>query len=86
MAGIDRALSTGEGASEAFALCEVLPGDGFTWNPKTGSLCARIPAAEVPTPELTEELLSEPLVQRVLAIRAKLDSKGGANGGRTPRS
>ena len=58
-----------EDAAEVLAECEVLPGPGFTWDPKTGSMRAAIPAREIALVEpLSDHELASPLVQRVLAI------------------
>lgn len=72
---IEQALSTGEGKPDVFAQCRILPGPGFAWDSKIGALRASIPAAEIPPPDLTEEQLKQPLVQRVLAIQQR-EKKG----------
>lgn len=65
---IDQALRVGDGA-EVLAECEILPGPGFTWDARTGSMRASIPAREIPPVEaISNEELQSPLVQRVLAI------------------
>ena len=69
LAGIDRALSTGEGAQEVLAQCEIIPGEGFTWDAKAGLLRAAIPARGLPPPELADEALRGPLLQRLEALR-----------------
>lgn len=69
---LDEAVSTGKGVAEVFAACEIVPGDGFTWDPKAGVLRADIAASDVPPPDLSEEELKRPLVQRVLAIQRKV--------------
>ena len=49
---LENALATGENDPEAFAAVEIIPGDGFQWNPATQSLHATLPAAEIPhTPD-----------------------------------
>lgn len=73
---IDQALRTGEATSETFAQCRILPGEGFTWHAQSGSLVAQIPAAAVPPPELSEEQMKLPIVQKVLALQQK--AKGRA--------
>lgn len=73
---IEQALSTGEGGAEVFAQCRILPGPGFAWHADSASLVATIPAAEIPPPDLSEEALKQPLVQRVLAIQRRVT--GGA--------
>lgn len=78
LSGIQEALATGEGVSEVFAQCRILPGSGFVWDVQRGLLAASIPAADIPPPDLTEEQLKQPLVQRVLEIQQKVKTKGGA--------
>jgi hypothetical protein len=71
LSDIGQALTTGEGSDEVFAQCRILPGPGFAWNAEKGALLASIPAADIPVPDLTEEQLKQPLVQRVLAIQQR---------------
>lgn len=66
---IDHALKTGKGASEALAQCEIIPGEGFAWHPESGTLRAAVPASEIPLPDLSEEQLKAPLVQRLMAMQ-----------------
>lgn len=68
--GVDQALTTGK-TTEALAACEIVPGDGFTWDAKHSVLRADIAPADVPPPGLDEEELKRPLVQRVLALKLK---------------
>ncbi len=69
---IDTAMATGRAAAEVFAACEIVPGDGFKWDAEAGVLRAQVAASEVPPPDLAEEELKKPLVQRVLAIQRKV--------------
>lgn len=69
--GIDRALSSGKPEPEVFARCEILPGEGFAWDPKIGALKADIPARDLPAPDAVEEALKRPLIERVRAIQSK---------------
>lgn len=71
LSSIDEALSSGEANAEVFAQCQILPGPGFAWDSASGVLRASIPAVEIPPPDLTEEQLKQPLVQRVLAIQQR---------------
>jgi len=71
LAGIDQALTSGKGAPEVFAQCEILPGEGFKWDPKHGVLRAEIPAQELPLPDEAEEVLKGPLIERVKAIQQR---------------
>lgn len=72
LSGIDQALSSGKGGPEVFALCEILPGEGFRWDAKSGLLRADIPAQEVPPPDEVEEALKGPLIERVKAIQQRV--------------
>jgi len=69
LAGIDRALASGKPAPEVFARCEIVPGDGFAWDPKIGALRAEIPARDIPALEEPEDALKGPLVERVKALQ-----------------
>lgn len=68
---IDMALKTGKPADDLWAECEIIPGDGFTWHPETRSLRALVPAKDVPLPDLSEEQLKAPLVQRLLSMQKR---------------
>jgi len=74
---LNQALSSGSPTDEAFAKCQILPGPGFVWNPQTGRLVGEIAASEIPQhlPDLTEEQLKAPLVQKVLAIQNRAKKK-----------
>jgi hypothetical protein len=74
---IDQALKTGDAGPETFAQCRILPGPGLSFDEKSGSFKGVISSNEIPLPDLTEEQMKQPLVQRVLAIqqRAKKDSR-----------
>lgn len=67
--GIEQALTTGESISDAVSECEIIPGDGFAWDAKSGALRASLPVKDFPPPDLSEEQLKAPLVQRVLAMQ-----------------
>jgi hypothetical protein len=45
--GVEKAIK-GQTDPDAFAECEIIPGDGFVWDQAGGVLKASIPAAEVP--------------------------------------
>jgi DNA-binding transcriptional regulator YhcF (GntR family) len=47
LAGIEDAV-TMKTNPQAFAACEIIPGDGFVWDAEAGVLRASIPASEVP--------------------------------------
>lgn len=66
---LDLAVKTGKGAEEVWAECEIIPGEGFVWNAETKSLHAKVPARDLPLPDLTEEQLKAPLVRRMLAMQ-----------------
>lgn len=72
LSAIDEALAAGEANADVFANCQILPGPGFVWDASKGALHASIPAVEIPPPDLTEEQLKQPLVQRVLAIQQRV--------------
>lgn len=55
--------------AELLADCEIIPGEGFAWDSAAGVLRARLPASQIPLPDMAEEALKAPLVQRLLAIR-----------------
>ena len=66
---IDAALASGKGGKAVFSECEIIPGEGFTWHSDSGSLKAVLPSVDFPPPDLTEEQLKAPMVQRVLAMQ-----------------
>lgn len=51
---IKETLTTGERNPEAFAQVEIIPGDGFVWDPSTGTLKGAVPIREMPTKEASE--------------------------------
>ena len=59
------------GSPDVFAACEIVPGEGFSWDGQAGVLRAQVSARDVPPVELAEEVLKQPLVQRVLAIQSR---------------
>lgn len=68
---LDLALKTGKGAADLLAECEIIPGDGFVWHSESKSLRALIPAKEIPIPDLSEQQLKAPLVQRLLSMQKR---------------
>ena len=50
---ISETLKTGERNPDAFSEVEIIPGDGFMWNPETGTLKGAISIKEIPAKELT---------------------------------
>lgn len=72
---IEQALKTGEGSPETFAQCRILPGPGFAWDAQRCALVGAVPASALPPPDLTEEQLKQPLVQKVLAIQQRAKKK-----------
>jgi hypothetical protein len=68
---IQHALSTGEADAETFTHCRILPGTGFAWDAAAGALVGSIPASQLSPPDLTEEQLKLPIVQKVLAIQRR---------------
>lgn len=65
---IDDSLRSGRPSAEVFADCEIVPGEGFAWDSASMSLRARLPAREVPLPDLSEEQLKKPIIQKMLSI------------------
>lgn len=49
---ISETLKTGERNPEAFSQVEIIPGEGFTWNPTKGTLQGAISVKEMPVKEL----------------------------------
>jgi len=65
---LEQALTTGEDDPDAFAEVEIIPGDGFDWNPGTRTLQAKIPAREIPRapdPEDYHRKLGEAFLSRL---------------------
>jgi DNA-binding transcriptional regulator YhcF (GntR family) len=50
---ISETLKTGERNPEAFSQVEIIPGEGFVWNPETGTLQGAISIKEMPVKEIT---------------------------------
>lgn len=75
---LNEALTVGEGGAEAFAKCHILPGAGFTWHAASGRLVGEVSAADVADliPDMSEEQLKQPLVQKVLAIQNRARKEG----------
>lgn len=76
LAKIGEAAKTGELSPEVLAGCIVIPGAGFSWHVEAGVLRGSLPVSSLPPPELSEEQLKQPLVQRVLAIQQRV-KRGG---------
>lgn len=70
---IANALKTGEGSPDAFATCEIIPGEGFSWDPSAGVLRANIPFNQIPEPVIDHEStrLQSSLERKVLALQKK---------------
>lgn len=51
---ISETLKTGERNPDAFSQVEIIPGDGFVWNPQTGTLQGAISVREIPAKQITE--------------------------------
>lgn len=74
---IDQALLTGEATAETFAQCRIIPGPGFAWDSESKVLQGEVSSRDIPPPDLTDEQLKQPLVQRVLAIQERVKKEGG---------
>lgn len=75
---IDAGLKEGKPESEFLAECEILPGDAFFWDSESRSLRGNVAASDFPLPDLSEEQLKAPAVQRLIAMQKK--ARGGARG------
>lgn len=51
---ISETLKSGERNPDAFSQVEIIPGDGFAWNPSTGTLQGAISVKEIPRPNRAE--------------------------------
>lgn len=73
---IEKALTNGTDP-DAFALVDIIPGEGFTWDEKAGLLRSRIPASEVPASGMDAETaqVANALQRRVLELKAKQPAK-----------
>jgi DNA-binding Lrp family transcriptional regulator len=65
---ISETLKSGERNPEAFSQVEIIPGDGFTWNPVTGTLQGAIPVKEIPTPR-RDEIDAEKFAASALGLK-----------------
>lgn len=75
---INESLKIGEPNPDAFAGVDIIPGDGFSWNPKSGMLSRTVRYDELPSkpvPELADG--NHPLATRIKEIqeRARADKK-----------
>lgn len=65
---ISETLKSGERNPEAFSQVEIIPGDGFAWNPETGTLQGAIPAKEIPNPR-RDEIDAEKFAASALGLK-----------------
>lgn len=66
---VEQALTTGEDDPEAFADVEIIPGDGFSWDPATRTLRGKVAAKEIPQapdPDDYHRKLGEAILGRML--------------------
>lgn len=66
---LENALSTGEDDPDAFAEVEIIPGDGFEWDPRTRTLRGQVAAKEIPRapdPDDYHRQLGESILNRIL--------------------
>ena len=72
---IQETLKNGERNPEAFSQVEIIPGDGFVWNEKTGTLQAQIPISDIPAREQsqidTESFAASALGLKLAGIKHK---------------
>jgi DNA-binding transcriptional ArsR family regulator len=75
MHAIHETLKSGERNPEAFSQVEIIPGDGFIWNEKTGTLQAQIPLRDIPARERqdidAEAFAASALGLKMAGIKAK---------------
>jgi len=67
---LEQAIKTGENDPEAFAEVEIIPGEGFVWNPATMSLQGQIKAAEMPRapdPDDYHKKIGEQILSKILS-------------------
>lgn len=75
---LKNSLKTGEHDPDAFAQVEIIPGEGFTWDPSTGTLKNRIHASTLPAAEPSldlSEFAGSMLGLKMAGIRAKAAEK-----------
>lgn len=65
---IQETLKTGERNPEAFTQVEIIPGDGFLWNPTTGTLQSEIPIRELPQ-KVTNDFDTESFAASALGLK-----------------
>jgi len=66
---VEQALTTGEDDPEAFADVEIIPGDGFDWDPASRTLRGKVAAKEIPRapdPDDYHRKLGEAILGRML--------------------
>lgn len=72
---ISETLKTGERNPDAFSQVEIIPGDGFVWNPQTGTLQGAISVREMPAKEYAtidaERFAASALGLKVAGIQKK---------------
>jgi hypothetical protein len=68
MHSIQETLRSGERNPDAFNEVEIIPGDGFTWNDKTGTLQAQIPIKDIPS-KPREEINAEAFAASALGLK-----------------
>lgn len=65
---IQQTLKSGERNPDAFTEVEIIPGDGFIWNPQTGTLQSQIPIRELPI-KISDEFDSESFAASALGLK-----------------
>ena len=75
MHAIQETLKTGERNPDAFAQVEIIPGEGFVWNPTTNTLQSQIPIRDIPSKE-QKEIDTEAFAASALGLKmAGINSK-----------
>lgn len=65
---IQETLKSGKRNPDAFTEVEIIPGDGFIWNPQTGTLQSQIPIRELPI-KINDEFDSESFAASALGLK-----------------
>lgn len=68
MHSIQETLKSGERNPDAFSQVEIIPGDGFVWNDKTGTLQAQIAIRDIPT-RAHDEINAESFAASALGLK-----------------
>jgi hypothetical protein len=63
---------------EALAECEIIPGEGFRWDPERGVMAGSLPPDDLrPAPEPIDEENAHPAVRRLMDTRRRIEGSRG---------